>query len=90
MPKKTLRKCSGCHTLIEVCDKTPTTVRRYCTACMARKLSKGCVICGCHAGERKLLNWFRGDYYCSAGLNQHYSVGEPRTRRCSSLGMNAV
>lgn len=90
MPKKTLRKCTGCHILIEVCDKTPTDARRFCTACMALKLYQGCVVCGNHKGERGCLDWYRGDYYCTLHLNRAYSISEPRTRTCSSLGMNVA
>ena len=90
MPNKTLRKCSGCHTLIEVCDKTPPTARRFCTACMAQKLVRGCVSCGKHAGRRNRLHWFGGDFRCSAHLNSEYRIGEPQTRRCSSLEMTTA
>jgi hypothetical protein len=90
MPKKTLRKCSGCHTLIEVCDRTPTTARRYCTSCMALKLAKGCAVCGIHAGERGRLHWFKGDFHCSPHLNPGYALDEPRTRTGTNLGMNVA
>jgi len=69
MPKKTLRKCTGCHTLIEVCDRTPATARRFCTSCMTQKLNRGCVVCGNYAGKRSLLSLYKGDYHCSLHLN---------------------
>lgn len=90
MSKKTLRKCTGCHTLIEVCVKTPENARRFCTTCMDVKLMLGCTVCGAHKGERSKLSWFKGEYVCEDHLNSVYSIPEPRLRRCSSLGISAA
>ena len=90
MSKKTLRKCSGCHTLIEVCVKTPANARRYCTECMNAKLAMGCVVCGAHKNQSNKLNWFQGNYACDDHLNSTYSLPTPKLRRCSSLQNAAV
>lgn len=87
MAEKTLRKCSGCHTLIEVCAKTPGTVKRFCTSCMAQKLSEGCTVCGIHKDERRNLVWFKGEFRCSYHLNHGYKKERPQPYQSSNLGM---
>lgn len=88
MHATTVRKCSGCDTLIEVCDRTPPHVPRYCSACMAKLLNRGCVECGAFPGSRSRLTWFKGAYWCDTHLAKPYEIERPSERRFSSISLH--